>query len=678
MTPDTQTPPLLSIVVPTMNEAANIKTLLDRLQQALGGLLLEVIFVDDSRDNTPEVIRQLADAYPFEVRLIARPPERHNGLSGAVVEGFTAVRGDWMCVMDGDLQHPPEVVPQMLAQAQKAQADMVVGSRKANLLGPMGLSRFRSFTSQTLTILARALFPRSLKDVSDPLTGLFLVRRDKVLIERLRPNGFKILLEILVRCPHMRITEVYFDFGQRHGGQSKADFQEGMRFFRHLLDLRLTTHQRPLGRYLLVVLGTFLLDLLLLTTAVAFLNFPYWLGAIIAVELSQLWSFWGKERFAFGGHGDNPQEAETEPDGWRDRWRHFFWVNQLSLFGITLPLMVLLTSGLGVAYLLSFVLALGVATLTRYMFSDRWIWTRGLMMDQTRPPVYYRLHHFLTIESPVPLPDLAPFHTAEDIAAPDIRIRIDRHGTPRQLAGGVSYDERLGRLGFALTVLPGQNFTEVVVSPLVEHVPHLLFANVLEPLLRWMLVQQGVAYVRAGCVFALDGQGQKQGRLLLAPTRAERITAVFTAVQTGEGYVSHDVTLLTREGQAWGFPTPLTDQRLLEKPLVRRVGALLRRLTLPTVTLNSYAQRLFPPRQTAVATLVPVEKSTAVVTLTPLETSLAEAQSTQLQQHAASVYDFPLFTRLVQEVHTQQGETWLTSEREIILAGLTAHKHPAH
>lgn len=660
MTLDIQTPPTLSIIVPTMNESANIKTLLDRLSRALDGISLEVLFVDDSRDNTPEVIRQVADDYPFVVRLIARPPERHNGLSGAVVEGFAAVQGEWMCVMDGDLQHPPEVVPEMLAQAEKAQADMVVGSRKANLLGPMGLSRFRSFTSQTLTILARALFPRSLKDVSDPLTGLFLVKREKVLVEQLRPNGFKILLEILVRCPHMRITEVYFDFGQRHGGQSKADFREGMRFFRHLLDLRLTTHRRPLGRYLLVVGLTFVLDLLLLTTAVSGFQLPYWLGVIIAVELSQLFNFWGKERLAFDGEADGT---------WRDRWRRFFWVNQAFLLGMILPLTFLLTSGLGVPYLLSFVLALGVTTLARYMLSDRWIWTRGLMMDQTRPPVFYRLHDFLTLETPIPVPDLAPFRTAEPSDKPDIRVRIDRHGTPRQLAGGVSYDERLGRLGFALTVLPGQNYTEVVVSPLVAHVPHLLFANVLEPLLRWTLVERKVAFVRAGCVCDADGRGT----LLLAPTRAARITAVLAAVQAGQIYVSHDVTLLTAVGEAWGFPVALTTERVLEKPVLRRLGALLRRLTLPTVTLNSYTQRLFPPRQTAVATLIPAAQQIDKVCLSAVEDERDVAH--RLQQYASDAYDFPLLTRLIQEVSQQSEAEWYTVERELIQAGLMAAKH---
>ncbi len=311
--PPMNQPPTLSIIVPTMNEAGNIRPLLERLGRALAGISLEVLFVDDSRDDTAAIITAAMPDFPFTVRLIARPPERRNGLSGAVVEGFQAVRGEWLCVMDGDLQHPPEVVPQMLAQAQTAGADMVVGSRKANLLGPMGLTLFRSFTSQSLTILARALFPRSLKDVSDPLTGLFLVRREKVLIERLRPNGFKILLEILVRCPHLRITEVPFDFATRHEGESKADVREGLRFFQHLLRLRLTAHQRPLGRYLAVSFSVLLLTLALLVGLVEGAGWsPLW-AAVLASELSLLWSFWGK-RFAFGEGGDLTQGRKGAGD----------------------------------------------------------------------------------------------------------------------------------------------------------------------------------------------------------------------------------------------------------------------------------------------------------------------------------------------------------------------------
>ena len=168
----------ISIIIPTRNESENIGPLLARLVDTLPNDDIEIVFVDDSTDNTAEVIAATADRCPFAVRLIARtPPQKEMVLSGAVVDGFAAAHGEWVCVMDADLQHPPETITRMWEQAQKTGADIVVGSRSGDLFGPHGLSRLRSLNSKMLTIVARTLFPRRLKNVSDPLTGLFLVRR---------------------------------------------------------------------------------------------------------------------------------------------------------------------------------------------------------------------------------------------------------------------------------------------------------------------------------------------------------------------------------------------------------------------------------------------------------------------------------------------------------------------
>ena len=163
--------------------------------------------------------------------------------------------------MDADLQHPPEMMLRLYQHAQNTGADVVVGSRAADFKGPKGLSLGRTLTSQALTILARTVFPRILKNSSDPLTGLFLVRRTAVSLNQLRPDGFKILLEILVRCPNLHVSELFFDFAERHSGESKADFQEGRSIFSGTCtaSLRWTAryprdafrHCRPLACYLL-------------------------------------------------------------------------------------------------------------------------------------------------------------------------------------------------------------------------------------------------------------------------------------------------------------------------------------------------------------------------------------------------------------------------------------------
>src|SRR5437879_5163362 len=122
--------PTLSIILPTKNEAENITPLLDRLTQALNGICAEILFVDDSSDNTPQVIQEAAARSALDVYLISRPPDqRANGLGGAVVEGLRNARAPWNCVMDADMQHPPEIVRRLLDMAQMTDSDIVVASR---------------------------------------------------------------------------------------------------------------------------------------------------------------------------------------------------------------------------------------------------------------------------------------------------------------------------------------------------------------------------------------------------------------------------------------------------------------------------------------------------------------------------------------------------------------------
>ena len=201
---------LLSIILPTRNEAKNVEPMLERINNAIqemtGNPPIEVIFVDDSADDTPKLIRTFMGRYPFEIRLIARPPnQRTGGLGGAVVEGFHAARGYWMCVMDADLQHPPEMVPKLLRHAQDTECDLVIGSRFVDGASTPGLNPMRTAISETLILSARVLFIDRLRNVKDPLTGFFLIQRNKLDLSQLHPNGFKILLEIIVQFPALKL-----------------------------------------------------------------------------------------------------------------------------------------------------------------------------------------------------------------------------------------------------------------------------------------------------------------------------------------------------------------------------------------------------------------------------------------------------------------------------------------
>jgi dolichol-phosphate mannosyltransferase len=230
----------VSLIVPTRNEAGNVSELLVRLGRLPAGVLGEVVFVDDSDDDTPAAIAYLAGSVDFAVDVVHREPGmRTDGLSGAVVEGFRRARGEWLAVMDADLQHPPEVLADLFATAGAAGADLVCATRNDAGGDRAGLGAARDVISKGLTAFARRAFPRRLRGVSDPMSGFFLVRRAAFDPEALRPTGFKILLEILVRAPGLRRAEVGYEFAPRHAGDSKASLREGVVYLRHLARLRL-------------------------------------------------------------------------------------------------------------------------------------------------------------------------------------------------------------------------------------------------------------------------------------------------------------------------------------------------------------------------------------------------------------------------------------------------------
>jgi dolichol-phosphate mannosyltransferase len=230
----------VSLIVPTRNEAANISELLVRLGRLPAGVLGEVIFVDDSDDDTPAAVAYLAGSVDFAVDVVHREPgDRLDGLSGAVVEGFRRARGEWLAVMDGDLQHPPEVLADLLATGESAGADLVCATRNRCGGGRAGLGAARDVISRSFAVSARRAFPRRLRGVSDPMSGFFLVRRSVLDPEALHPIGFKILLEILVRTPGLRRSEVGYEFAPRFAGDSKASLREGVVYLRHLARLRL-------------------------------------------------------------------------------------------------------------------------------------------------------------------------------------------------------------------------------------------------------------------------------------------------------------------------------------------------------------------------------------------------------------------------------------------------------
>lgn len=350
----------LSVIVPTFNEGGNVAELVRRIGATLDDVDFEVVFVDDSTDDTPATIQAVAAAAEFPVRLIHRDaPE--GGLSGAVLEGFRNAQARWCLVMDGDLQHPPEDIPRMLDRAALGDVDIVVASRYVAGGTAGGLAgATRTAVSRTSTLLTKAMFPRKLHGCTDPMTGFFLVDRDAVDLEDLRPRGFKILLEILARR-QMRIGEIPFAFATRFAGESKATFSQGIRFLTQLAMLRF-------GRMSAFALvgGVGAIANLIIMWGLVHLGMNYVPAAIIASEVTIIGNFLLLEYLVF---------ADMRSDSGQ------MWVRFLKSFAfnnveavVRIPIIPLLVQGAHIPSVLAAAITLAAAFVVRFVYHALWVY----------------------------------------------------------------------------------------------------------------------------------------------------------------------------------------------------------------------------------------------------------------------------------------------------------------
>ena len=237
----------LSIVLPTYNESKNVLEMVARLTSLLEktyGRQYEIIIVDDdSPDRTWELAQNLTSEYP-RLKVMRRQGER--GLSTAVIRGWQAARGQFLGVIDADLQHPPEVLTG-LTQAMAKGADIAVASRHIEGGGVSDWSLMRRVVSRTAQLIGLVILPGVVSKVSDPMSGCFLIRRAAIEGVELSPVGYKILIEVLGRGRCRWIDEVPYVFRERVEGESKATRAVYIEYVQHLLRLRLST--LPINRF---------------------------------------------------------------------------------------------------------------------------------------------------------------------------------------------------------------------------------------------------------------------------------------------------------------------------------------------------------------------------------------------------------------------------------------------
>lgn len=350
----------VTIIVPTFNERENIAELIARAATALTGRDAEILVIDDSTDDTADEVERVSAGAGLPVRVISRP-ENAGGLSGAVALGLAEAAGDICIVMDGDLQHPPELIPQLLSRFEQGDVDIVAASRYVGGGDSRGLGTALRFgVSRAATWLTKAMFPRRLAASTDPMTGFFLVDRRSIDVRGLRPQGFKILLEVLARSD-VRIAEVPMEFSERRHGTSKASLRQGATFIAHLTRLRF-------GKMSLFALIGGIGAALNLTImwALTTMGMPYIWAAIIGAEVTIVGNFFLQERFVFGDMRPDARAVGA-------RFAASFTFNNIEA-ALRIPIMALMVETWHISSVLATGLSLIVAFFARFLFHSLFVY----------------------------------------------------------------------------------------------------------------------------------------------------------------------------------------------------------------------------------------------------------------------------------------------------------------
>lgn len=369
---------LLSLVVPTYNEGGNVVLLVEKLTGLLDRICpndYELIIVDDdSPDQTWEIARSLLSEYP-NLRVMRRTTER--GLSTAVIRGWQASRGRFLGVIDGDLQHPPEVLEKLLGELVSG-SDLALASRHVVGGGISEWSVFRRMTSRGAQILGLMIAPQVVGRVSDPMSGYFMVRRSSVTNQILNPQGYKILLEILGRGEIKQIAEVGYVFQERQDGESKVTWRQYVEYLQHLVRLRsdgrLEKFQErfPIGRFLkfgAVGFSGVFVDLGVFWILSNGFGLAPVIATILSAEVAVLNNFIWNDRWTFG-------DRSIQQPGRRSMVRRFLKFNVLCFVGIVLQgtLVGLMSNVAGVPAIGAKLLAIGLVMLWNFWINLKLSW----------------------------------------------------------------------------------------------------------------------------------------------------------------------------------------------------------------------------------------------------------------------------------------------------------------
>ncbi len=349
----------VSVIIPTYNERDNLEELFERISNALKGYDYEIIVVDDdSPDRTWEFAQKLSERYP--VKVVRRTDEK--GLSSAVIRGFREAGGDVFVVMDADLQHPPEKIPELVKAIENG-ADIAIASRYVPGGAVKNWYWYRKLISRGAIMIGRLALPR-IRDVKDPVSGFFALRREVVDGIELNPIGFKILMEVLIKGRYDKVVEVPFTFGLRKAGESKLSGKTMVSYLKHVY--RLMRWEGELDRiikFTLVGLSGVLVNEGFLWAFVSFLGWDKILANIPATELAILNNFTWNDLWTF-------RDLKRKP-----LWRRILTFHIAALTGAVVQWIIY--AGLvyvGLHYLVANLVGIVVSFVVRFLVNRHVTW----------------------------------------------------------------------------------------------------------------------------------------------------------------------------------------------------------------------------------------------------------------------------------------------------------------
>lgn len=351
---------MLSIIIPTYNEGDNIVKIVDKINEVLNEEDYEIIFVDDSNDDTIQKLQFISETNK-NIRYIHRSGER--GLATAVVKGFFEAKGEIITVMDSDLQHPPEILVSMLYAIEKENADIALPTRFINGGTDGGLNIFRKLISFTARNLAN-IFIKRLRKFSDNTSGYFMFKKEVIEDCKFDPIGWKILIEVLVKGQYTKVIEIPYEFKARRIGQSKMSVKEQINYIKHIIRLiKIDPANLRFFSFCIVGLSGVFINLVMYFTLVKLTN---------KIELSGFFSALTAMITNF---------VLNDKITWRERKSTKItgriiknFITSIIGIGINILILFLLDRYTKINYILANIFGIGVATVWNYVINNLWTW----------------------------------------------------------------------------------------------------------------------------------------------------------------------------------------------------------------------------------------------------------------------------------------------------------------